>query len=125
LFISGARVPVGITNGASVLREKVSDIVTESIKVQKAIGEDIASSDFQIICPRANELFHSDSMEDIDDCGRKRRKVVAAVPILCTTALGLRRREKLANEDGKEGEIRTMTLLKAKVALQGVQQHAF
>ena len=100
------------------LREKVADILTESANIQKAIGEDVASCDFQLICPLAAAPFAAATMDDVDDCGRRRRRNSRdGKPVMFTTEIGLQKCEKLAGEGGKAGEIHTVTLIKAKVAL--------
>lgn len=121
LVVSGA---LGVEESAcweGILREKVVDFVTEGIKLQQAIGEDITSCDFQIICPDANTAFAAASMEDVEDCGRrKRQETVKGTPIMCTTEMGLRKCEKLTGEGGKPDSVRNVILIKAKVALQTV-----
>lgn len=96
---------------------KVQDIVQQSLDIQRSIGEEIASSDFEIICPPYEAPFCPELMEDVNDCGRRRaEQVPQSCKVLCTTELGLRRREKVAREEGVD-EIVTATLMKAKVAL--------
>lgn len=88
------------------------------MRVQRAIGEDVASADFQIICPHAGAAFVAESMEDVDDGGRKKgSKQAKGDAVVCTTELGLRRCEK---GEGGAG-IRVATLLKAKVVLPVIQ----
>lgn len=122
LLICGAREALPTTNWAGI-KEKVEEIIAESLRIQKAIGEDIASSDFQVICPHANTPFAAECMEDVDDCARTRgKKTLGGTPILCTTELGLRRCEKLAEEKGRPVHVHAVTLMKAKVALQDAAQ---
>lgn len=117
LRISGAK---DIASGAALVDSylvKVRDIVQQSLDIQRSIGEEVVSSDFQIICPSYEAPFSSKLMEDVNDCGRRRtEQVTESCMVLCTTELGLRRREKVAREEGVD-EIVTTTLMKAKVAL--------
>ncbi|EKM51024.1 uncharacterized protein PHACADRAFT_262965 [Phanerochaete carnosa HHB-10118-sp] len=116
VLIAGVRMMAPSLQWTSV-QEKMKDIIVESMVVQKAIGEDIAFSDFEVICPESNTQFNADTMEDADDCGCRRRKSVAeGMPVLCTTELGLRRREKVGDQGGRSG-IKHTTVMKAKVAL--------
>lgn len=115
LLISGA---VGVNELRALqgsFKEKVQNLVSDSVKIQKAIGEDIASCDFKILCPLPDTTFERSSMEDADNCRRKSSRGEAdGRPILCATELGLIRREKLASGDGK---VDTVTLIRAKVVL--------
>ena len=118
LRISGAG---GIGDSKSwgmAFADRARDIAVQCMAVQKAIGEDVASSDFQLICPSSNELYDTAIMEDIDNCGHNKRltpKDGGGLPVLCTIELGLRRCEKVEAEGG---EIQVATMMKAKVALQ-------
>lgn len=118
LIISGAR-DVDRTDGwGASYKQKVRDIVEQSMAIHKAVGEDISSSDLVIICPSGSSTFSTDAMEDVDDCGRNRtQKTERKRLVLCTTELGLGRREQVAGEKGKS-EVHSAVLMKAKVALQ-------
>lgn len=117
LIVSGAQESASSVNWLGI-HDKVKSIIVDSIKLQKAIGEDIASTDFQIIRPHANAPFSVDFMEDVEDCRKTRQsKVAEGATVLCTTELGLSRCEKMAQEGGN-ARIKFATLLKAKVALQ-------
>ncbi|EKM51018.1 uncharacterized protein PHACADRAFT_32061 [Phanerochaete carnosa HHB-10118-sp] len=70
LRLSGAR---GVGNSrawGAAYADRARDIVVQCMAIQKAIGEDVASSDFQLICPSANVAFDAASMQDVDDCSR-------------------------------------------------------
>ena len=103
LRISGAG---GIGDSKSwgmAFADRARDIAVLCMAVQKAIGEDVASSDFQLICPSSSELYDTAIMEDIESCGRNKRptpKDGGSLPVLCTIELGLRRCEKVEVEGG-------------------------
>lgn len=119
LCVSGAKTAANSVTSGDRYRDKVQDLVLQSLEVQRAIGEEVSSSDFQVICPPFNDEFCADSMENIDDCGRgKSRMSDNGRLVLCCTELGLRRCENVAGRDDGEGEIVSTTLIKAKVALR-------
>lgn len=98
---------------------KARDIVVQCMAVQKAIGEDVASSDFQLICPSANATFNAAGMQNMDDRSREKQpRDYNGLPVLCTTEIGLCRREKMEIEGSKVGRIQAITVIKAKVVLQ-------
>lgn len=120
LRISGAGGIRDSKSWGAAFADKARDIVEQCMAVQKAIGEDVASSDFQIICPSVSELYDATIMEDVNDCGRNKRptpKDGGGLPVLCTLEFGLRRFEKL-EAGGSASEIQVATVMKAKVALQ-------
>ena len=99
-------------------KQKVRDIVEQSMAIHKAVGEDISSSDLEIICPYFSTIFSPAAMQDVDDCGRNReQKTDRKRVVMCTTELGLGKCEQIAEEKGKS-EVRRVVLMKAKVALQ-------
>lgn len=103
--------------------DKVVDIVTSSIAVQRAVGEDIVSSDFQITCPRFNENFVVEEMEDVNDDGRQpmSRGVSTKSTVLCATDIGLKRRENRNSGDPVgTSEVVAVTMLKSRVALSSL-----
>lgn len=125
LRISGAKDIVFLAEGVDRYRDKVRDLVLQSSEIQRAIGEEVSSSDFQVICPPFSGEFCADSMENVDDCGRGKSRISDdGRVLLCCTELGLRRCENVAGRDGGrgegegEGEIISTTLIKAKVALR-------
>ena len=117
LLVSGVQ-PQSIANWADTLQDKAKEVVTQSQRIRIAIGEDIASSDLEIIYPQPNTLFSEDCMEDVDGRRRnKRGRITEPMPILFATDVGLRRRESMT----VEGEFRChlVTILKANVVLRG------
>ena len=124
LLLAGAHNLEGAVALENSMKDKVKDIIVESMKVQKAIGEGVASADFQVICPAANASFTDELMDDVDDCGRgkKGKRILDGTPIMCTTEVGLRRWEKVTRDYGKADQIHAVTLLKAKVALRSDEE---
>ena len=46
--------------------EKVASIVRGALEVRKVIGEEMATTDFEVFCPRYGQRFVADMMEDMD-----------------------------------------------------------
>ena len=117
LTLSGARGVSGSSTWGDKFREKVVEVVEQSMVIRRAVGEDVSSSDLEIICPHHGSAFIAEEMQDIDDCGRKKLQETSEHRrVLCTTEIGLRRRERVASEKGRS-EMHTVILVKAKVAL--------
>ncbi|GJE96030.1 hypothetical protein PsYK624_122230 [Phanerochaete sordida] len=122
LLLAGAQ-DVLHTSGwvAQRFQARVQDVVVQAIAIQKTITQDIISSDFRIICPHSGSVFASEAMQDVDDCGRSRKRENSdGRKILCATELGLLRHERLSEEDGIPAETLERVVIKAKVALEGV-----
>lgn len=119
LLLAGAEQLFRVRDWMDSFTSKVTDIVAQGLAIQKAVGEDMSSSDLQLLCPPCGEPFSARTMEDVEDCGRRRkRNAVDGKRVLCVNALGLQRCEKVAGEEGAAGEVKAVVLLKAKVALQ-------
>ncbi|THG93265.1 hypothetical protein EW026_g7930 [Hermanssonia centrifuga] len=106
--------------------DKVRNVVDLSQSTSKAIGEDVISTDFQIIAPYCGDPFIADSMENEYGGGRGEKgsggqSEMTDSFVLCTTQLGLRRCEKskIVQTEG-EDEVKTIVLLKTKVALSSM-----
>lgn len=93
--------------------ERVSNIVRMAARLNKAMGEEVTSADLWPTHAAAGERFDTESMKDFDEGSGAQSGVV-----LCTTALGLQRSEKIGNGEGAEN--RTFTLAKPKVALEAI-----
>lgn len=93
--------------------ERVSNIVRMAARLNKAMGEEVTSADLWPTHAVAGERFDTESMKDFDEGSGAQSGVV-----LCTTALGLQRSEKIGNGEGAES--RTFTLAKPKVALEAI-----
>ncbi|KAI6124647.1 hypothetical protein EV401DRAFT_2068688 [Pisolithus croceorrhizus] len=93
--------------------ERVSNIVKMAVRLNKIIGEEVTSADLWPTHGAAGEKFDSDTMDDFEGPSDQTGK-----PVLCTTALGLARSEKLAVTDA--AEFKYTVLKKPKVALESV-----
>ncbi|GJE96025.1 hypothetical protein PsYK624_122180 [Phanerochaete sordida] len=119
LSAAGVRHDAPSTDWTSV-RGRVESIAAAIVALQKTIGEDATSNDFCVVCPVEGAHFVSDTMEDLDGRDRNRRGSASQRPqVLCTTALGLYRREKAKEGEGDAGTRRTV-VVKAGVVLQNV-----
>lgn len=93
--------------------ERVSNIVRMATRLNRAMGEEVTSADLWPTHAAAGERFDTESMKDFDEGSGAQSGVV-----LCTTALGLQRSEKVGNGEGAEN--RMFTLAKPKVALEAI-----
>ena len=99
-------------------REKVAEIVSSSLALQRATGEEVISSDVQILCPLCDDNFRGDEMEDIDDSKRETATRKTYANVMCTTEIGLSRRERRVDTTSESsGDIVAAVMLKARVAL--------
>ena len=121
LLISGAhQVPNG-EDWKAAFQGKVRDLIVQCMAIKRAICEDNVSSGFQIICFSSANAFSGVCMENMDNCGRgEQHEIKDGVPVLCTTELGLRRCEQMADNLESEGNAHVFTLTKAKVVLHPV-----
>jgi len=93
--------------------ERVSNIVRMAVRLNRAMGEEVTSADLWPTHAAAGEKFDTESMKDFDEGSGAQSGVV-----LCTTALGLQRSEKVGN--GESAEYKAMTLAKPRVALEAI-----
>ncbi|KAL4244985.1 hypothetical protein ABKN59_002857 [Abortiporus biennis] len=100
------------------VKSKISEIVKLSLEFRKAIGEDMISSDFELILSRPGDFFDLATMEDANsgDRGRNVARNRSLSMVLCPTGLGLRRQERRGGE-GKEG-VSVSEALKSQVVLE-------
>ncbi|KAI0086058.1 hypothetical protein BDY19DRAFT_870475, partial [Irpex rosettiformis] len=105
----------------AVFGEKLTSIVNKALEINKVVGEEISTNEFEVICPRYGEQFLTELMEDTDDAGARSHVDTAIqnqAAVLCTTDLGLRRYGKKGAVGRGEQEVwENSVLLKAKVAL--------
>ncbi|KAF5374677.1 hypothetical protein D9615_008989 [Tricholomella constricta] len=94
--------------------ERVGVIVKGAQTLRKAIGEEITSSDFEIVYVAHDSPFNPSAMDDAfaSDFEKGRDK---PEPVLCTTELGLTRVVKVP---GRVGEWDETVLLRPKIALK-------
>ena len=97
--------------------ERISTIVARTLELRKVVGVDITDSELEILRPQYGDCFHREVMEDIEEVGSSRRTVMSqdGQLVLCTTDIGLRKREKKGG-----GIIEGSILIKPKVALSSM-----
>jgi hypothetical protein len=89
-----------------------------AIRLNKAIGEEITSSDLEIIYIENDVAFDPTRMDNAYAEGTTaKEKVMAAENILCTSELGLRRMVKEKEAKSTESSRNEIVLLKPKVVL--------
>ena len=124
LLVSGANVYPQEMKSTVAARfgDKVAEIVTSSLAMQKATGEKVVSADMHIDCPIFDVKYADMEMEDVNDNSRRHVAGRTYANVLCTTELGLRRSEKHANgvQYGSE-DITNIVMLKARVALRSLE----
>ncbi|KAF8840355.1 hypothetical protein BDN67DRAFT_903694 [Paxillus ammoniavirescens] len=96
--------------------ERISNIVKMASRLNKAMGEEVTSADLWPSHATTGERFAGATMEDFE--GQDENE--DGKTVLCTTALGLQRSEKVTQ--GDTVEFKTATLLKPKVALDSVAE---
>jgi len=96
--------------------ERISNIVKMASRLNKAMGEEVTSADLWPTHATTSEKFAGATMEDFE--GQDENE--DGKTVLCTTALGLQRSEKVTQ--GDTFEYKTATLLKPKVALDSVAE---
>lgn len=119
--MSAIFVVAGANDGSEIIEQtcipSLENIIRLSLDLQKVIGEDIISGDFDISVVRVDEVFDNELMEDLyaeenaqhDSLGRE-------LHVLCTASLGLRRSEKIS--DSEDSGTRVTLSLKPKVVLE-------
>ncbi|KAG6334777.1 hypothetical protein ID866_4310 [Astraeus odoratus] len=94
--------------------ERVSNIVKMAVRLNKVMGEEVTSADLWPTHGAAGDKFDSAAMEDFESQVEDQTEK----PVLCTTALGLYRSEKVGVGDAFE--FKNAVLKKAKVALESI-----
>lgn len=94
--------------------ERVSNVVNMAVRLNKAMGEEVTSADLWPTHASTGDAFDGTTMENFEGQESDQEGRL----ILCTTALGLFRSEKL--NVGDKVEFKDGTLLKTKVALASV-----
>ncbi|KAG9312277.1 hypothetical protein JVU11DRAFT_7582 [Chiua virens] len=94
--------------------ERVSNIVKMATRLNKAMGEEVTSADLWPINAASGDKFDKMLMDNFESSGHDSGENV----VLCTTALGLQRSEKVVQ--GDVTDYKNTTLLKPKVALESV-----
>lgn len=94
--------------------ERISNVVKMASRLNKAMGEEVTSADLWPINAILGAKFDKATMDNFEPHGEDLEEKA----VLCTTALGLQRSEKVVREDVVE--FKTTILLKPKVALESV-----
>lgn len=94
--------------------ERISNIVKMASRLNKAMGEEVTSADLWPTNATSGEKFDGASLDNFETHAEDSE----GKTILCTTALGLQRSEKVVQ--GNLVEFKTTTLLKPKVALESI-----
>ncbi|KAI0643482.1 hypothetical protein C8Q79DRAFT_915585 [Trametes meyenii] len=94
-------------------------IVRVALDLQRIIGEEVISCDYEVLVVRFDEIFDAEAMDDIYGGEVAMAGPPGMVPrVLSTADLGLRRVEKVIGST--EGEVETTMLLKPKVVLDTI-----
>ncbi|KAF8131993.1 hypothetical protein EV363DRAFT_1431287 [Boletus edulis] len=94
--------------------ERISNIVKMASRLNKAMGEEVTSADLWPTNAIMGDKFDGATMDNFETQGEDSE----GKTILCTTALGLQRSEKVMQ--GNAVEFKNTILLKPKVALESV-----
>lgn len=116
LQLAGGRldvVPAPVIQGFAI---RIDEIVKLTMKLRSHIGEDAASSDLRIIPPSPGGVFDATLMDDANALPGKASVGV----VLCTTELGLLRREKTGSVGEDAGNVSTTVVKKASIVLEGI-----
>jgi len=96
-------------------RDRIDTIVTAALHLNRVLGEQVTSSDLEIIRYTNGVEFDPTVMEDAEGTDENIQPSEIEGTVLCTTELGLRRVIKVAKADANE--FQSQILLKPKVAL--------
>ena len=88
----------------------IKTITNLAFRLNQTIGEQVTSSDLEVMCVRGDVAFFPEDMEDIGG-----DYASTADRVLCTTDLGLKQGSREANGNRKK-----VLLLKPKVALESL-----
>lgn len=92
--------------------ERISNVVKMASRLNKAMGEEVTSADLWPINAPLGDTFSKTTLDNFETTTED----LEGKTILCTTALGLQRSEKVVQ--GDVVDFKTATLLKPKVALE-------
>lgn len=93
--------------------ERISNIVKMASRLNKAMGEEVTSADLWPTNATSGDKFNGATLDNFETQAEDSE----GKTILCTTALGLQRSEKV---QGNVVEFKTTTLVKPRVALESV-----
>lgn len=121
LLTAGCTAPKSDIGSAlsSKFAEKLAFLVSLALRVNKIVGEDVTSGDFEVLAVPPGDTFDVIAMEDsYEDGGSVRGRGNNTSKVLCATDLGLRKKTRVGMTGEKQWEINV--LLKPKVALESV-----
>ncbi|KAF8131809.1 hypothetical protein EV363DRAFT_1164450 [Boletus edulis] len=121
LLTTGCTAPKADITSAltSKFAEKLASLVSLAMRVNKIVGEEVTSGDFDVLAVPPATAFDMSTMEDSYDDGRSAKaKGKNMSRVLCATDLGLRKKTRVGMTGDKQWE--TKILLKPKVALESV-----
>ncbi|KAG8220565.1 hypothetical protein J3R82DRAFT_3298 [Butyriboletus roseoflavus] len=121
LLTAGCTAPKSDITSAlsSKFAEKLSFLVSLAMRVNKIVGEDVTSGDFEVMAVLPATAFDLMTMDDsYDDGGSAKARENTMSKVLCATDLGLRKKTRVGMTGEKQWE--TKVLLKPKVALESV-----
>jgi len=94
--------------------ERISNIVKMASRLNKAMGEEVTSADLWPMNAASGDKFDKANMDNFESSAEDSQ----GKAVLCTTALGLQRSEKVVQGDSVE--FKNTTLLKPKVAVESI-----
>ena len=103
--------------GSEAVVESIKNVLRLSWLLREHIGEGIASSDFQIICPSPNASFDPKQMDNAYCRRGDNTRWKASSHVVFVTELGAMRREKLSNPTPGQESISSSISVKAAVVL--------
>lgn len=109
LIVAGAAITVDDLH--SMVGHELESIVRLSLSLQQVLGEDIVTSDYDLLHVPAGTLFDSSEMDNRFPEDEVQPKAV----VLCTTGLGLRRSVRA---DGEEAGLDIATVLNPEVVVE-------
>lgn len=121
LLTTGCPAPKSDVTSALISKfaDKLSFLASLAMRVNKIVGEDVTSGDFEVLAVLPATAFDVTTMEDSYDDGRSAKTRGNTVSkVLCATDLGLRKKTRMGMTGEKQWE--TKVLLKPKVALESV-----
>ncbi|KAI0738325.1 hypothetical protein C8Q80DRAFT_1113917 [Daedaleopsis nitida] len=104
--------------------QHLETIVRTALDLQRVIGEEVVSCDYEVLVVRIDEVYDAEQMEDIYNGEIASPGPVGIVPrVLSTADLGLRRSRRVdvdeGGDAGEDGVVTTM-LLRPKVVLDTI-----
>ncbi|EPQ55258.1 hypothetical protein GLOTRDRAFT_42183 [Gloeophyllum trabeum ATCC 11539] len=122
LLVAGCKAPLKqITETMkNKFMDKIKGVITLALKVNKTIGQEILSGDYEVTWVSPEEAYDPTWMDDIDtEHEADKAESEDLIRVLSTTELGLGRMERVTSADGVE-EWKDTCLVKPKVVLESM-----